>query len=187
MTNFLRAYHNRIICIPVKQSWSKDIEIYGRWLMANDSSKTEHISSWALTRRICLIAFADYYGQKDKTIQKTFMIEHQRFQKFPTPTDFTIEDRKYKIVASQVNERWNIGPILNCKITEKAAKKGNDVYIAMAYNLDRIYIVGWLYDSMLKQFKDGKHYIMREHKLMPMHEHKPLHERDTRQWYLPQN
>jgi len=192
VTDVLRPYKNKVISINVKPSWAIDVETYGRWLTKMEkenelkTGKKSEIRGfgWALTRRICLMAFADYYGHSIPKFRDDFILYHAKYGRFPQPIDFRLDTGSIKIASCQVNEKWNIGPELTSRITEKAFSKGNKFYIMMAYNVDRVYIIGWLNHDELRQHRNKSHYELKESRVKPIESLTEISSEDTLRWYI---
>lgn len=165
MTNILRPYKKDYILVPTNREWIADADRYSMWLQQQEEGRG---TAWARTRRVCITGFVACYPHPKLIAQYTK--QHARYTKFPTATDFKLGNKKIKIVHSSVNERWNIGPTLTGRVTEKAYHKGNDIFILVVYNVEYIYILGWLDSIQLAQHREGKYYIMAESKLNLMSE-----------------
>lgn len=180
MTNLLKPYSHSVIVIPVEASWITDVEGFGRWVSQQEEGRNP---SWAKTRRICLIAFACYYRSKELGFLDYFKSKHKRYSKFPSKTDYYIGDKKIKIVHASINENWNIGPEFTGRVTENAYKKGNDLYVLICYNVDRIVIMGWMTHEELRKTKERGYYHVRENNCHPMYELEEFNKTDELRWY----
>jgi len=179
--NQIRSFRNRIISMPVKYSWVVDVENYCNWLNEYDKDANK---TWARYRRMSLIAFADYYGKSIPEIRSYFVKYHQEYRRFPTRHDFEYKGMKIKLICTNVNEKWNIGPILHGRMTEKAYSKGNDYYVLCAYDISRVSFIGWLPHDMAGVTKNKGYYEIREENCLPMEKLSTLDSKDSLRWYF---
>jgi hypothetical protein len=179
--NLLRSYHNEIVSMPVSYSWILDVENYCTWLNTFDKDANK---TWARYRRMSLIAFASYYGKSIPEIRSHFKENHITYSRFPSKFDFDYCGNKIKLVATNVNERWNIGPMLHGRLTEKAYSKGNDYYILVAYDISRVSFIGWMSHETAGVTKNRGYYEVREENCLPMKDLKFLSSKDELGWYF---
>jgi hypothetical protein len=179
--NVLRSFKNKVISTPVSYSWLLDVENYCKWLTDHDKDANK---TWARYRRMSLIAFAGYYGQSIPEIRSYFTKRHLEYRRFPSPYDFEYGGHKIKLVCTNVNERWNIGPLLHGRLTEKAYSKGNDYYILSAYDISRVSFIGWMSHEIAGMTKNKGYYEIREENCLPMKDLNFLSSKDKLEWYL---
>ena len=178
--NILRSFQNKIISMPVKHSWLIDVEAYCSWL--NDFDKDAN-KTWARYRRMSLIAFANYYGNSIPEIKSYFINNHLEFKRYPAKYDFEYAGYQIKIVPTNVNEKWNIGPLLHSRLTEKAYAKNNDYYVLVAYDISRISIIGWMTHEMAGMTKNRGYYEIHERDCLQMDQLELLNSKDNLRWY----
>lgn len=166
---FLEVYKNDVIHEPITAAMIDDAEQYALWLTKNSEDKQRNFG-WARTRRLCLMAFASAFEEREPGLKAQFLDYHKPFKRFPSKVDYKTQTGKFKLATRGIASYKAIGHEITANLSMTMAEGGGDIFVMSVLGTHYVSFIGWNTKEDLGKLRNGERFILREYDTRPMSE-----------------